>query len=336
MSSLEPNKNTSMSSSALDSFTPLREEPDGLDAFWGRTLDALAETGPAPIAHRQPAPGVGLQFDRLEFTSLGNVTIAGYLLTHDDSESRPLIVHSHGYNSQYDVMLYWARAGCHVMGIDFRGFGRSEQVPLARGGYVLTGGDSQQRSILRGAVADLIQAQQVAKLLLSWRISSQTLYGFSFGGAIAIMAAAVGDEPDLLVAGQPTFGWNRERLRLASAGSAAEINAYCGAFPQQRSTLLETLDHFDTMHYAARLTGPTLIGVGLDDRVVPSRSVFAIGNHVASPQFEIRILPVAHSDDPRESLWATFDDEWIRLTTDGLPADFGGPERRIRGIGTEY
>lgn len=325
-----------MSTSALDSFTPLRDEPDELDTFWASTLETLGETAPAPIAHRQPQPGDGLQFDRLEFKSLGNVTIAGYLLTHDDGTSRPLILHSHGYNSQHDVMLYWARAGCHVMGIDFRGFGRSERMPLARGGYVLTGSDSPQRSILRGAVADLIQAQQVAKILLGWRIASQTLYGFSFGGAMAIMAAAIGDAPDLLVAGQPTFGWNRERLRLASAGSAAEINAYCGAFPQRQPALMETLDHFDTMHYAARLTGPTLIGVGLDDRVVPSRSVFAISNHVATSTFEIRILPVAHSDDPRESLWTAFDQEWLELTTGGLPDGFGGPDRRVRGIGTEF
>ena len=48
----------------------------------------------------------------------------------------------------------------------------------------------------------------------------------------------------------------------------------------------------------------------------------------------MRILPVAHSDDPRESLWATFDDEWLAHTTSGLPEDFGNESRKLRAIET--
>ncbi len=65
---------------------------------------------------------------------------------------------------------------------------------------------------------------------------------------------------------------------------------------------------------------------------MPSRSVIAISNHVAASRFEVRILPVAHSDDPRESLWNEFDDEWLSWTTDRLPDAFGESERQVQTI----
>ena len=126
---------------AIESFAPLSAPPDDFDRFWEATLAALDEVPSAPVLARESAPAEGLTLDRIEFTSLGQARIAGYLLAHDGPEPKPLVVHSHGYNSQYDVMLHWARAGCHVFGIDFRGFGRSPGTPLAPGGYVLTGPD---------------------------------------------------------------------------------------------------------------------------------------------------------------------------------------------------
>ena len=318
-----------MTIAAIDSFAPFCTEPTDFDAFWSQTYDSLLEVEPRPMLARQNSPGPALTYDQLGFTSLGQIGISGYLLTHNSAEPKPLVIHSHGYNSQYDVMLHWANRGCHVLGIDFRGFGRSERLALASGSYVLTGIDSPHTSILRGNVADMVQAVRVGRMLLGDRISSLTLYGFSFGGAMALMAATLGDTVDFVVAGQPTLGWHSERLRLAQAGTGAELRHYLDSNPSQRSRVMETLDYFDTLHFAARLQAPTLIGIGLDDAIVPSRSVIAISNHVAASRFEVRILPVSHSDDPRESLWSDFDNEWLGYTTDGLPDAFGDAERQV-------
>lgn len=321
-----------MQLAAIESFTPLRDEPSDFDEFWNGTYDSILEIDPRPVLARQKSPAEGLIYDHLTFTSLGNVEVAGYLLKHDVPEPRPLVVHSHGYNSQYDVMLHWANRGCNVLGIDFRGFGRSEHINLALGGYILTGIASPHTSILRGAAMDLVQALRVGREILGAHVASTTLYGFSFGGAMAIIGAALDSDVDLLVTGQPTLGWNSERLRLSNAGSAAELNRYLSCNPTEHGTVMQTIDYFDTMHFAARLDIPTFIGIGLDDDVVPSRSVFAITNHAATPDLELRILPVAHSDDPRESLWADFDQEWLHLTNAGLPGDFGRGARRVRSI----
>jgi cephalosporin-C deacetylase len=316
----------------LDSFAPLRADPAGFDEFWTTTYERLLEIEPQPTLARQKPPADGLIYDLLAYRSFGNVSIAGYLLTHDVAEPRPLIVHSHGYNSQYDVMLNWANSGCNILGIDFRGFGRSQHLDMALGGYVLTGIDSATTSILRGAAMDLVQALRTARILLGPRLASLTLYGFSFGGAMALAAASLDRNLDFLVAGQPTLGWHNERLRLARAGSSAELTRYMESKPGERDTVMQTLEYFDAMHFAARVTTPTMIGIGLDDDVVPSRSVMAVTNHLAAPDLELRILPVSHSDDPRESLWATFDDEWLDLARHGIPDDFGTAERRVASL----
>ncbi len=325
-----------MSLPAFDALTPLSFEPDDFDIFWSTTRDLLLEVEPKPRLARQKPPGEALVYDHLQFQSLGNVGISGYLLAHDTTDARPLIVHSHGYNSQYDVMLHWANSGCHILGIDFRGFGRSERLPLAKGSYVLTGVQSPNSSILRGSVCDLVQALRVGRELLGARVSGSVLYGFSFGGAMALMASTLDKDLDLVVSGQPTFGWHSERLRLSEAGTGAELRRYLEQNHREKAKVMDTFSYFESMHFARRMSAPAFVGIGLDDAVVPSRSVIAICNQIQSEQFELRILPVSHSDDPRESLWAEFDNEWLEFVTAGLPDDFGSEARKLRAIETRH
>jgi cephalosporin-C deacetylase-like acetyl esterase len=92
---------------------------------------------------------------------------------------------------------------------------------------------------------------------------------------------------------------------------------------------MATLEYFDTVHFAPLILSAALVGIGLDDDVVPSRTVLAVVNHMRCP-LELSLLPVSHSDDPRESLWRDFHDEWLEYTVGGLPANFGAAERQIR------
>ncbi|MEO0580276.1 MAG: alpha/beta fold hydrolase, partial [Pseudomonadota bacterium] len=301
------------------------------DLLWDATLDSLSEIAPAPLSQRGSSPRPGLTLDKLSFTSLGGQQILGYLLAHDHPEPRPLIVHTHGYNSQYDVMIEWALAGYHVLGLDVRGFGRSAGVVRAPDGYVLTGIEAPHASVLRGAVADVVQAIRVGRLLLSWRATRTVLQGFSFGGALALMAGALVPDLAMVAVGQPTLGWHTERVRLAEAGSSLELKRYLEAAPHLADQARDTMAYYDALHFANRLKAPCFLGVGLDDAVVPSRTVLAIANHIESAPLELRLLPVAHSTDPRESLWNDFDAEWLALGLEpSLPVEFGSEERQVR------
>lgn len=321
-----------MAISGLERFRPNTDRPAEFLRFWAMTTAELQGVPPAPVVVDRETPAPGLSLERVRYESLGEVTVSGYLLRSTSVQACPLVVHAHGYNDRYEVMIDWARRGVNVFGFDARGFGRSASaVPLSPHGYVLTGIESPGTSILRGAVADFLQAMRTAIDLLDGACTTVNLHGFSFGGGLALMTSALSREPDFVVLGQPTFGWNDERRRVARGGSSKEINDYLDRFPWRRDQTLETLRFFDTLNFAPLVKAPTLLGIGLDDDVVPSRTVLAVANHKACP-VEIRLLPVSHSADPRESLWGDFQAEWLGYVIGGLPPDFGAESRQIRTL----
>jgi cephalosporin-C deacetylase len=320
-----------MAIAELERFMPNADRPAEFLRFWDRTVAQLRQTPAAPrIEHRGETAEQPSIVERISYASLDGVRIRGYLLRSPMEHACPLIVHAHGYNDRYEVMGKWAERGFHVLGFDARGFGRSASSAETSGdGYVLTGIESPETSILRGAVADYLQAARAGKEVLRGDFTTVNFHGFSFGGALALMAAALSSDVDFIAVGQPTFGWNDERRRVALGGSTQQVNTYLEKYPWRLDTVTRTLEHFDTLHFAPLIKAPALIGIGLDDDVVPSRTVLAVANHIRSP-VEVRLLPVSHSADPRESLWAKFDDEWLRLAADGVPRDYGTANRQVR------
>lgn len=316
----------------LERFRPNAWRPPDFVEFWEDTAAQTRLVDPAPLLSKPEGAGSGITLQRVRFRSLGDVTISGYIARPVLVHACPLIVHAHGYDDRYEVMLDWARQGAVVFGFDARGFGRSaDAASVSASGYVLTGIESAQSSILRGAVADYLQAITVARMLQEGRVQRLSCHGFSFGGALALMAAAWCQEIDLLSVGQPTFGWNAERRRVALGGSTRQLNQFLEEQPWRRDQVMATLEYFDTVHFASLIRAPALVGIGLDDDIVPSRTVLAMVNHMSCP-VELRLFPVAHSADPRESLWSHFHQEWLEYTVTGLPGDFGSTERQIRTL----
>ena len=320
-----------MAVKGLERFKPNLDPPKDFHAFWHSTLAELDLTVPEIRLEPPETTASAAELRRISFRSLGGARISAYLLRSKSERPCPLIVHAHGYNDRYEVRNEWGR-DCHVFGFDARGFGRSaEGVKLSADGYVLTGIESPETSILRGAVADYLQAARVARDLLQGDATTMTFKGFSFGGALSLMAAAQSTEPDLVVLGQPTFGWHAERRRVSLAGSTHELNRYLECYPWRLDRVSRTLEYFESAHFARLVSSPTIVGIGLDDDVVPSRTVLAIVNHLRCPT-EIRLLPVSHSNDSREVLWNKFHSEWLTYVIDGIPANFGLEPRQIQSL----
>lgn len=286
--------------------------------FWRRTLDELAQGAPDPVVLHTTALCRGPKLQWVTLRSLGAKRITAYLLHWEDARPRPLLVYTHGYGSQVEEAWGWARRGLHVVGVDVRGFGRSREPdrPLSRHGYVLTGIDSPATSILRGAVCDFVRAHRWARSRLGARVLRTVFHGHSFGGALALMAAAVALPPDLLAVGVPTFGWAWGRRRLVRRGSGKEINDYLAVHPERETQVMDTLSYFDPMNFAPRVPCPALVGVGLVDEVVPPETVYAIANHLRLPA-QVMEFPTSHTDRPEEAAWEVFEARWLELALAG-------------------
>ena len=284
----------------------------------------------------------GARIVPVRFASLGGADIQGFLISLDESEPgratadarpwravagrpnspmppstgarrrRPLVVTTHGYNSQCNPVLearHTVTCGADLFCFDVRGFGLSRaSCAVDPDGYVLTGLTDPRHSILRGAVCDYVRAAEVGRLLGSGE-GGLVFHGRSFGGSLALVAQATTQAADYLAAAVPTFGWADGRRRLVKDGSGGEINAYLARHPAREDAVMATLSYFDTVNVADRIGCPALIGVGRRDTIVPAATVYAIANHM-EPAPEIIELPVSHSEDPEERHWMRFDRRW--------------------------
>ena len=305
-------------------YCPSLTRRSDFNAFWEETLEILGQQDLAVRIQLQESRPNGLCLQWLSYESFGGATIQAYLLKWPDDKPRPLVIHTHGYIGQCDIMWPWAERGMHVLGFDIRGKGRSRSaIPVySDDGFVLTGIESHRTSVLRGAVCDYVRAHEVALHLLNNEPASTVFFGTSFAGALAMMAAAITQVPDLLVAGVPSLGWAEGRRQLVQNGSGREINQYLLRHPEQTTQVMNALSYFDTMNFADLIECAALIGLGLRDDIVPAPTVYAIVNHLKC-RHEIREFPVSHSSDPQEVLWESFDNEWLELATAGIPDSFG-------------
>jgi cephalosporin-C deacetylase len=136
------------------------------------------------------------------------------------------------------------------------------------------------------------------------------------------MAQSVMQIADLLVVAVPSFGWTEGRRILVGEGSGREINRYLEAHPEHEEDVMVVLSYFDPMNFAADVRCPTLVGLGLEDNVVPAPTVYAIANHLGGPHEVVR-LPVSHTERPEERLWDRFEARWLRLAVEGVHSNFG-------------
>jgi cephalosporin-C deacetylase len=302
---------------------PLTRPPD-FESFWEKTRAELGRIPPAVSRESLESEDPALGFERLSFDSLGGARVSGYAIRWKDDVPRPLVVHSHGYGGGLDPMWHWARMGVNVLGVEARGYGRSsEALPSPSSwGYVLTGIESPEKHVLRGAVCDYMRAVEVGRGILDPFVSRMVLNGTSFAGGLAVMAESILQVADFLVVAVPSFGWAEGRRLLVEEGSGQEINRYLEAYPEHEEDVMVVLSYFDSMNFAAEIRCPTLVGLGIEDNVVPAPTVYAIVNHLRVPRQVVR-LPVSHTDLPEEKLWDRFEAYWLRLTVEGIPPNFG-------------
>ncbi len=341
---------TPMADSVRDTRPPITRRGD-FRQFWRETLEELARTDPDPRIGVAVTSAEGARIIPVKFASLGGCDIQGFLLTvapvtaaavpdapnpgapvsSPSVRARPVVITSHGYNSQCNPVLearHTVACDADLFCFDVRGFGLSRAAcDVDPDGYVLTGITDPRRSILRGAVCDYIRAAEVAQRLGSGA-GGMVFHGRSFAGALTVVAQAVTQMARFLAIAVPSFGWAAGRRRLVKAGSGHEINDYVERHPSHEDAVMETLSYFDPVNAADRIGCRSIVGVGRQDDVVPAATVYAIANHMSPPP-EIIELPVSHSEDPDERHWTHFDDRWTAevaalqpgRATPGAPTD---------------
>lgn len=280
--------------------------PHDFDAFWNEVVAGVEGEDPAPLKEPDASwTDSGLQVERVTLRGVGGVRFYGWLLRPMAAAVHGALLHLPGYSAtMYDplrmgINAQIARSGFLVFAIDPRGQGASRAgALLASEGKLLTGIHSPREHILRGIVADCVQATRY--LCGAAGFDRIGVMGNSQGGGLALMTASLLPERvGAVTAMLPFLTHYRFQVECRpKTGPYQEIVRYLDLRPQERESVLHVLSYFDTLSHAARVRAPALLSAGLADTTCPAPSIVALHDRLPGLKSLITFPHMGHVNSP--------------------------------------
>ncbi|BCJ40675.1 acetylxylan esterase [Actinoplanes ianthinogenes] len=278
--------------------------PDGFDEFWSRTLDeARAAAKPVELTE-VTTPLRGITSYDVTFTGFAGQPIKAWLnVPAGASGPLPIAVEFIGYGGGRGLpidWLVWASAGyAHLVmdtrgqGGNWRGGGTPDVDPDGAGpsapGFMTRGVRSPETHYYRRLFTDAARAVETAAELPGVDAARLVTTGKSQGGALSIAAAGlVPDRVAAVVAGVPFLCDIRRAVTITDSFPFQEIVQFLRPNADRAEQTFATLDHFDVVHQARRVTAPALFSTALMDQVCPPSGVFAAYNEIPGAK-DIRV-----------------------------------------------
>ncbi|MFC3987539.1 acetylxylan esterase [Actinoplanes siamensis] len=275
-------------------------EPDGFGDFWTRTLDE-ARAAAEPVRLTEVAtPLRAITTYDVTFTGFAGQPIKAWLNVPAGAPGPlPVAVEFIGYGGGRGLpidWLAWNAAGYAHLVMDTRGQGggwRGGDTPdrdadgagPAAPGYLTRGVRSPETAYYRRLFTDAARAVETAAELPGVDATRLVTTGKSQGGALSIAAAGlVPDRVRAVIAGVPFLCDIRRAVTISDSFPFQEIVEFLRANPDRAARTFATLDHFDVVHLARRVTAPALLSTALMDEVCPPSGVFAAYNELNGPK----------------------------------------------------
>ena len=220
------------------------------------------------------------------YDSIDNVRVAAwYCVPRERHEPLPAIMIVPGYQGDPAIAKGWAERGCAALSVAPRGKLRSNaQFNPGYPGLLTWGIVDRNVYSYRGFYVDawrgvdfLLSREEVDPGRIGVRGSSQ-------GGGLTVCTAAVRPEIQAASAGAPYLAGFMDAIELTGTYPYQEINDYLRLHPDSRERVERTLNYFDCINFADRITCPIIVNIGLQDNVCPPETGYALFGKIASEE----------------------------------------------------
>ncbi|MBC2603723.1 acetylxylan esterase [Puniceicoccus vermicola] len=307
-----------------DSFEPTRETPADFDKFWNQQKARLAASpaeaivspvtseqfaietqNPDHLAKVQRLEAMGYSYFNVEIPTPGTEPMRGYFAMPSDSSAGEnpaiLVFHAAGVkggwcrSSLVNTLAMAEKYKALVLDINAHGMlngqPQSYYDELEDGelkNYRYQGNDDRDNNYFLGMNLRLLRGIDFLCSRPEWDGKNLITYGVSQGGGQALAAAGLDSRVSATIAIVP-----------ALSNIAGEIPGWPGLNKAKTGTpegdvVEKTMSYFDTVNFASRIQGDTLITVGLSDTTCPAPSVFAVYNQIKAPKEIISVPDGTH------------------------------------------
>ena len=249
-----------------EKFTPTGVKPAAFDDFWNDLGVELASVPAAAIL--DPLPLRSTEFAacyEVYLTSTGPYRLFSYFTVPTGDGPFPAILHAPGYASVVTVAPYEERKRYITMCLCARGQRRSDR-PFAASfpGQAIVGVEDARTFIYRGIVADTLRAID----FLQSRREVDARRMLLIGSDLAFIGAALRPTIKAIQVSDPTLYAARDLAPRTSAYPHEEWNELARTRPEIAPAMWDTLEYFNPIFFAPRVTADVWLSVG------PPGSVF--------------------------------------------------------------
>jgi cephalosporin-C deacetylase len=268
-----------------ETFQTSAVRPDDFDPFWQDVL-AQAEAIPLnPQVERVPLRSTPqVEVYEVHYDSLDGVRIAAwYCLPTQRQGKLPAIVQVPGYIGEPPIPKDWARAGYAALSVAPRGKLRSNaQFNPGYPGLLTHNMVDRNTYGYKGFYIDAVRAFDWIQSCQEVDTQRIGITGSSQGGGLTLAVTALRPQVRAAAAGAPYLCGFMDAIELTHTYPYQEIRDYLRFYPERQEAVRQTLEYFDGIHFAPRITCPIIVNIGLQDNICPPETGYALFARLAS------------------------------------------------------
>ena len=280
---------------------PYTKNPADFDSFWKSTLDEARKT-PVSVVCKKVENYSTNEIDcyLLKIKTDKYHSVYGYLTKPKKAGKYPVVLcpPGAGIKTIKEPMrnTYYARNGFIRLEMEIHGLNpemtdeQFKEITTAfdrENGYLTNGLDNRDNYYMRHVYVACARALDYLTSLPEWDGRNAFVQGGSQGGALALITAALDPRVSACVANHPGLSDMAGYLDNRAGGYPH--------FPRLNSMLtpekVKTLEYYDVVNFARRITCPVFLTWGFNDNVCPPTTSYIVWNMITSPK-ESLITPI--------------------------------------------